>query len=182
MGSRASNSSSRPTRGGLAAAAGVLTVATLTALLAACGSAHVSSAQVASLQRQADMYAIDQIEVAWHRATAEKNVNLIVSLFADNGSLVAGTQTFAGKPALMNFFLHDAPPFAPANDWEADTPAYKIRTTVLGDTGTLYFECDFIDVKTHLVKLAVAVNNTVARINGQWLITKAFTTPATLSP
>jgi SnoaL-like domain len=170
------------TRRRRAGAAGLLTWSAVALLLGGCGSDQASPAQVAELQREADTYAIDQIEVNWHKATATKDVNLIVSLFAASGSVVAGTQTFTGRSALRSFFLKDAPPFFPGNDWEADTPAYKIRISIFGDTGTLYFECHFVDVTTHMVKLVVALNDTVARINGHWLITKAFTTPATLSP
>jgi len=36
--------------------------------LAACGGSAPSSTAQADLQRQADLYAIDQIEVKWHEA------------------------------------------------------------------------------------------------------------------
>lgn len=113
----------KATLGRRAGAGGLLTGVVVALFLSGCGSDQASSAQIASLQRQADSYAIDQIEVDWHEATSSKDVNLIVSLFATNGSLVAGTQTFTGTSALRNFFLHDAPPFFPTNNWEADTPA-----------------------------------------------------------
>ena len=37
--------------------------------------------------------------------------------------------------------------FQPENHWVSDTPAYKIRITVNGDKGTLYFECHYVDSK-----------------------------------
>ena len=35
----------------------------------------------------------------------------------------------------------------PQNHWQADTPSYKIKATVNGDKGTLYFECHYIDIE-----------------------------------
>ena len=75
-----------------------------------------------------------------------------------------------------------AAPFQSQNHWESDTPAYKIRITVNGDRGTLYFECHYIDVDTQKVAIAVGVDQDVRKINGRWLITKAIASSVTLKP
>jgi hypothetical protein len=58
----------------------------------------------------------------------------------------------------------------PQHHWESDTPSFKIRTTVNGDKGTLYFECHYVDVKTGRVEAVVGVDHNVQKINGKWLI------------
>ena len=73
-------------------------------------------------------------------------------------------------------------PFQPQNHWESDTPAYKVRITVNGDRGTLYFECHYIDVDTQKVAAAVGADQDVRKINGKWLITKAIASSVTLKP
>jgi len=75
-----------------------------------------------------------------------------------------------------------AGPFQSQNHWESDTPAYKIRITVNGDRGTLYFECHYIDVDTQKVAIAVGADQDVRKINGRWLITKAIASSVTLKP
>src|SRR5215831_9912804 len=44
--------------------------------LVACGGSGTSSAHREATQRQADLYAIDQIEKTWHRATSTHYVEL----------------------------------------------------------------------------------------------------------
>ena len=150
----------------------VAAVAVLTLVLAACGSQQSTDRAQVALQKQADMYAIDQIEVIWHRAIAEKNVNMIVSVFSSNATWTVGPTTYAGTNQLRGFFAH-IEPFMPANEWIPETPAYKIRVTVSGDSGTLYFECHFVDVTTGKLVTAAAISAIVARVNERWLITKA---------
>jgi hypothetical protein len=159
----------------------LLAVAAFAWLLAGCGSSTDITAQMAALQKTADTYAISQIEVNWHRAASEKNVDLIVSLFANNGSLTVGPTTYTGKAQLRDFFSTKAGSFKPENHWVSETPAYKIRVTVDGNTGSLYFECHYVDIDTRVLKSVVAANDTVARINGHWLITKSLTGTAVLS-
>ena len=53
----------------------------------------------------------------------------------------------------------------------SETPAYKLRATVNGDKGTLYFECHYVDPETAKVVVVTAADQQVARINGEWLIT-----------
>jgi ketosteroid isomerase-like protein len=156
-------------------------------VLAACGSDQAASAtqvaaQMAALQKQADMYQIDQIEVTWHKAASTKDVNLMMGLWADNATFQVSTTTLVGKDQIRNFFVTKAAPFKPGNNWVSDTPAYKIRITVSGDTGTLYFECHYIDVATRKAVVVVGADVAVARIHGRWLITSSVSATPTLSP
>jgi uncharacterized protein (TIGR02246 family) len=151
--------------------------------LAACGGSSKSSATDGALQRQADTLAIDQIERSWHEATSRHDIDLMMSLWAPNATYTIGPgQTLTGKKAIRRFYLTQAAPFQPENIWVSLTPAYKIRTTVDGDKGTLYFECDFIDTRTRKVTAVVAADMDVAKIDGRWLITNTVSASPTLSP
>ena len=164
-------------RGGAIAAIGLM----LTLTVVACGSSG-SSGKEAALQKQADIRAIDQIEVHWHKASSSKNVDLMMSLWAPDATFTIGTTTLSGKAQIRDFFKNKAAPFQPANHWVSDTPAYKIRVTVNGDKGTLYFECHYIDVKTQKVAAVVGADQDVRRVNGKWLITRAVAATPELTP
>ena len=146
----------------------------LAASLAACSSAAGSATPASDAQRQADLYAINQIEVKWHQASSTKDLDLMMSLWADDATFTTSAKTFTGKPAIRDFFATQAAPFKPENHWVSDTPAYKSRVTVDGDRGTLYFQCDYIDVDTKTVKVVVSADQQVARVNGAWLIRAAI--------
>ena len=157
---------------------GLLLVTSLTR----CGSSSADSTSQATLQKAADTEAITQIEVSWHKASSTKDLDLMMSLWADNATFTVGPQTYTGKAEIRNFFATKAGPFQPQNTWVSETPAYKLRVTVDGDSGTLYFECHYVDVATRQVKSVVGANQTVARVNGQWLITSSVSATVTLSP
>jgi uncharacterized protein (TIGR02246 family) len=161
----------------LAAALGVVVVS-----LAACSSSSTSSSSEEVMRRQADLYAIDQIEKKWHRATSTQNVDLMMSLWAPNATFTIGPgQTLVGKKQIRSFWVK-APVFQHENHWVSETPAYKIRITVSGDKGTLYFECHYVDPKTKTVVQFTAADQQVARIDGRWLITNHVGATATLRP
>jgi ketosteroid isomerase-like protein len=149
--------------------------------LAACGSSG-NSASGEAAQKQADLYAIDQIERSWHKASSTHDVNLMMTLWATDATFNIGTETLSGKTQIRDFFTHKAGPFQSGNHWLSDTPAYKIRTTVNGDKGTLYFECHYIDVKTQKVVSVVGADQNVQKIDGKWLITSSAAATPTLSP
>jgi ketosteroid isomerase-like protein len=149
--------------------------------LAACGS-NGSSASQQALQKQADLLAIDDIEKTWHKASSRHDVDLMMSLWAPDATFNIGTETLTGKAQIRNFFVTKAAPFQPANHWVSDTPAYKIRTTVNGDKGTLYFECHYVDVKTQKVVAVVGADQNVEKIDGKWLITNSAAATPKLSP
>src|SRR5947209_5866497 len=96
------------------------------------------------------------------------------------------TATFPGKTvtgkADIRALFAKAGPFQPQNHWISDTPAYKIRTTVNGNKGTLYFECHYIDVDTSKVALAVGADQQVQKLKGKWLITNLAASSVTLTP
>jgi uncharacterized protein (TIGR02246 family) len=134
------------------------------------------------MQRQADLYAIDQIEKTWHRATSTQDVGLMMSLWAPNATFTTGPgKTLSGKQEIRRFW-NKAPVFQPENHWVSDTPAYKIRITVNGDNGTLYFECHYVNAKTHEVVAVTGADQQVARIEGRWLITNNIGGSPTLAP
>ena len=57
------------------------------------------------------------------------------------------------------------------NDWISETPAYKVRITLNGDRGTLYFECLYVEREDGQGRRRTAADVDVARIGGRWLIT-----------
>jgi ketosteroid isomerase-like protein len=154
----------------------------LAVLLTACGGSGKKSAAEQLAQHQSDLYSIDQIERVWHKAASTQNVDLMMTLWADDATFNLGTETLRGKAQIRDFFTHKAGPFQPGNHWVSETPAYKIRTTVSGDKGTLYFECHYVDVKTGKVVSVVGADQNVARINGKWLITSIAAATPKLGP
>jgi hypothetical protein len=148
--------------------------------LSACGGAGKKSAESPAAQHEADMYAIDLLEKTWHKAASTKNVDLMMSIWAPNATFNVGTETYTGTAQIRDFFAHKAGPFLPENDWSSETPAYKIRITVNGDKGTLYFQCVYVDRKTSKVVSVVSADQDVRRIDGRWLMTRSVAAPATL--
>ncbi len=150
--------------------------------LTACGGSSKGSGSDRATQRQADLYAIGEIEKTWHKASSTQDVDLMMTLWADDATLNLGTETLTGKAKIRDFFVHKAAPFQAGNKWVSETPAYKIRATVNGDKGTLYFECHYVDVKTSKVVSVVAADQNVQKIDGKWLITSTAGATPTLSP
>jgi hypothetical protein len=154
----------------------------LVSSLVACGSSGNNSKSQAATQRSADAFAIDQIEKTWHKAASTHDVNLMMTLWAPDATFNIGTETLTGTAQLRNFFTHKAAPFQPQNHWVSETPAYKIRITVNGDKGTLYFECHYVDMKTRKVVAVVGADQNVQKIGGKWLITNSASATPSLTP
>jgi ketosteroid isomerase-like protein len=150
--------------------------------LSSCGGSGSSSSSERETQREADLYAIDQIEKIWHRATSSQDVDLMMTVWAPNATITLGPgDTLTGKEQIRRFW-QDAEVFQPENHWLSETPAYKIRISVNGDRGTLYFECHYVDPKTQQVVKFVGADQQVARVDGKWLITAHVGASATLNP
>jgi hypothetical protein len=143
-------------------------------------SAKVSSSN-ATLQRKADLYDIDQIEVKFHRATSTHNLKLMMSLWAPGSVFNVDQQTLTGKAQIKHWFATENKAFMRKHHWESDTPSYKIKVSLHGDQATMYFECHYIDPKTAKVVALAGVTHTLQKINGKWLITNSAGSTATLS-
>ena len=155
-------------------------LAALVVVLSACGGSSESSASEQAMERQADVYAIGQIERSFHESTSKKDIDEMMSLWTANATFTYGPgQTATGKDEIRQVWLN-SPGWKPGVHWLADHPAYKLRVTVNGDRGTLHFECHFIDVKTEEVAAITAGDFDVAKIGGHWLITKMVGSTAEL--
>jgi hypothetical protein len=139
--------------------------------LVACGTAAPPASPAAEVQMAADLRGIEQIEVMFHKAGSQKDIELMMSLWADNATFTTAGETFTGKDAIRTFFTTKAGPFQPQNTWISETPAYKIRATADGNKGTIYFECHYVDVKTKSVVSVVGADGRVEKIDGKWLLT-----------
>ena len=157
--------------------------AVLAGLVLAIGAyaAPASNAPTKTDLKQVALYQIEKIEKTWHRAASTKNLDLMMSIWAPNATMTIGGKTFTGTQAIRDVFTKAAP-FQPENHWVSDTPAYKMRTTVNGDKGTLYFECHYIDIDTGKVASVVGADQEVRKIKGKWLITDLTASSVTLAP
>ena len=157
-------------------------VGVLVGAIAASGGSSASSASEQQMRRNSDFWEIDQLEKSFHKATTKKDIDLMASLFAPNATLTVPGTTAVGRRAIRQFWLTKGKSFQPDNTWISETPPYKVRITVNGDRGTLYFECHYVDAKTGKVAAVTAADGDVARINGRWLITSLAGASAPLSP
>ena len=143
----------------------------LVVALSACGGSSGSSASDEVMQRQADNYAISQIERDFHEAISKKDIDQLVGLFSTNATGTFGPgKTVAGREQIRQVWLNSVG-WKFETHWLSDHPAYKLKVTVDGDRGTLHFECHFIDLDTGKVAAVTAGNLDVAKIDGHWLIT-----------
>lgn len=148
----------------------------------AAGGSSTSSAAEQDLQRRADLWSIDKLEKDFHKATSRKDIELMMSLWAANATFTAGGRSAVGKRQIRQFWLTKSENFKLDNTWVSETLPYKVRITVNGDRGTLYFECHYVDARTGKLEKVTAADGDVARINGKWLFTNLAGASATLSP
>jgi uncharacterized protein (TIGR02246 family) len=153
-------------------------LASLVVSLSACGTSQASSSAEEEMSRNADRWEIDQLEKKFHQATTKHDIDLMVSLYAPNATLIFASNTAVGKKQIRNFWLGRSKSFK--ENWISDTAAYKVRITVNGDRGTLFFECHYVDPKTEKIVSVTAADADVQRIDGRWLITNLTGASATL--
>jgi hypothetical protein len=109
------------------------------------------------------------IEITFHQAGSTKNLDLMLSLFADDATITAGGKTYSGKDQIKTFWQGDGP-FQPQNHWVAYTPPFRIKYEVQGEKGHLFFECLWVDAVEKKIAAHTNADNSLARVNGRWLI------------
>lgn len=150
--------------------------------LSACAGSSGNSASEEATQRQADYWAIGQLQKDFHEATSKKDIDLMMSLYAPNATLTIPGRTAVGTEQIRQFWLTKSDAFQPDNHWISETPSYKMEITANGDNGTLHFECHYIDIKGKMVVVYLTADQEVTRIDGRWLITDMVVGSATLRP
>ena len=154
-------------------------LAALVVSLMGCGSSEGTTN--AAVIRDADLYAIDNIEKNFHKSMSIHDIELMMSLWAPNATLTLGPgKTATGKKQIRSYWLKKSKAFQPTTHWVSETPAYKVRATANNDRGTLTFECHFIDVNSENVVVVTAADIEVAKLNGKWLITNMVAGSASL--
>jgi uncharacterized protein (TIGR02246 family) len=148
----------------------------LVGAFAASGGSSESSASEGQMRRSADLWEIDQLEKKFHQATTRKDLALMMTLYAQDATFTFPGTIAAGKKQISRFWKTSK---SFTHDWISDTPAYKVRITLNGDRGTLYFECHYVE-KNGVMATVTAADAEVARIGGRWLITNLAGASATL--
>src|ERR1700751_3788850 len=139
-------------------------------LLATIALSFCLASQAATEEENAeDFMGIHKIEIVFHEAGTNKNLDLMLSLFADDATLTSGGKTYKGKEEERSYW-QAAGPFQPQNQWVAYTPAFRIKYTVEGDRAHLYFECLSLDKAKTTIAAPTNSDDTLVRINGKWLI------------
>ena len=117
-----------------------------------------------------DFKELHQIEILFHTAASTKNIDLMLSLFADDATLSAGGKSWVGKDQVRSYFATVAGSFQPQNQWVAYTPAHRIMFNVDGDRAPLYFECLYVDSRAREIKAHTFSDDMLVRKGNRWLI------------
>jgi hypothetical protein len=139
---------------------------------AAIAALSVTSAAGAASNEEnpADLFALHNVKIVFHQAASNKDLDLMMSLFADDAILNAGGKTYTGKDQVRSYFATVAGSFKPQNKWVAYTPAQRIRIDVNGDQTHLYFECLYVDVVGKQIAAHTFWDDNMIRSGAKWLI------------
>ena len=138
-------------------------------LAAAVALAPVANSRAGTEENAEDFMAFHKLEIAFHEAGSTKNLELMLSLFADDAVLIAGGKTYTGRDQIRSYW-QAAGPFQPQNQWVGYTPAFRIQYNVDGDRAHLYFECLWVDKAAGKIAAHTNSDDKLARVNGGWLI------------
>ena len=92
---------------------GAVLAALVIPLTAYGANAIKSSTNDATIQREAELYQIDQVERTFHKAGSTHNVNLMMSLLAPGATFNIGTKTYIGKTRSEGSSRLRTPPSSP---------------------------------------------------------------------
>ena len=124
----------------------------------------------------ADVLQIRNIEVTFHTAGSvlpNKDLDLMMSLYADDAVLTDtahGNKVYRGKDQVRSYWRDVSGPFRVENHWIGYTPAFRMTAHAMGNTGTLYFECLWMDADRNVIGSHSFSDMTLARVHGHWLV------------
>jgi hypothetical protein len=124
----------------------------------------------------ADILAVRNIEIIFHTAISvlpSKDLDLMMSLYADDAVLTDTAhenKVYRGKEQVRTYWADVSGPFRPEHHWIGYTPAMRIKSRVTGDSGTLDFECLWMNVDDNTIGAHAFSSMNLARVNGHWLV------------
>jgi hypothetical protein len=124
----------------------------------------------------ADILAIRNIEIIFHTAGSvlpNKDLDLMMSLYADDVVLTDtahDNKVYHGKDQVRAYWADVSGPFRPEHHWIGYTPAMRIKSHATGDTGTLDFECLWMNVDDNTIGAHAFSSMSLARVKGHWLV------------
>ena len=124
----------------------------------------------------ADILAIRNIEIIFHTAGSvlpNKDLELMMSLYADDAVLTDTAhenKVYRGKEQVRSYWSEVSGPFRPEHHWIGYTPAMRIKSHIKGNTGTLDFECLWMNVDDNTIGAHAFSSMSLARVNGHWLV------------
>ena len=89
---------------------------------------------------------IYELQAAFHRAKSHQDIDLMVSLWADDCTATFKGTTLSGKDAVRSFFLGSG---SFKHHRISLVPSFKDQIEVHGDTAFLYFECHDVALDTN---------------------------------
>ena len=135
------------------------------------GQLNTVNAQLNAADAIVDVAGVKQIEVSYHWALVTKDIELMMSIFSDDGVFTAPDGTvYNGKAAIRAFFTTKAPAMQPQNQWAALVPNYRVQASVNGDTAALTFECHMVNIATNQMMVHHRIDMTLSRKGSQWVV------------
>jgi hypothetical protein len=171
----------------------------LAAIAMIAGSAAVFAGGDDNDSNYKDLYDLKQLHVAFHYAVSHAGVDAatkaqhladVLSLWTDDGVVIAGGVTYSGKGTpgtascapgsltLCDLYANHAGSFVLGRDWVSLTPIFTEAITVLDhDHATIYFQCIYFDVNDNdkLVSNVtfglpgLADTGRARKVHGRWL-------------
>jgi ketosteroid isomerase-like protein len=116
---------------------------------------------------------IYQLQAAFHRAKTTQDIDLMMSIWADDGTLVNQgdpNSPYVGSDRLRGFWLGSG---SFTHRRFSLVPSYKIQIEVHGDTAYLYFEChdigNYDDQATRFIAGDTFLAGTLRNDHGSWV-------------
>jgi hypothetical protein len=115
---------------------------------------------------------IYQLQAAFHRAKTTQDVELMMSLWAEEGTLTNQgdpNSPYVGSDRLRSFWLASG---SFTHRRFSLVPSYKIQIETHGDTASLYFECHDVgdyDLPMRFIASDTFLGGTLRHIDGAWV-------------
>jgi hypothetical protein len=125
------------------------------------GADNGNNAQVAELY---------ELQAAFHAAASHGgDIDAMMQLWADDGSITVGGVLYNGKDAVRDFFANHSGAFK--NDWVSLSPSFKTQFDIHHHTAEIYFECHYADPSTipYVLRADISATGTAKKIHGQWV-------------